>query len=301
MFVPQAFGSVIFLLGASGNGTKSPDLERGADWLGEWIAWFLQHNGILEGRNLHMLYDRSVAVLGRGALERRSEIGRLSAVAQEHGATFASELCLTDCLKAADAYAELIQQGLLKSIIFNPDGYHDEGGRALAVVEAAVRHGVAVILLGSPSFWDNAGVLESTVVNSSNFRIVPAGDLWNSETNVPTKLEDSDLARTELPITGAGTAWTFSPCDTKFAIYVTPDGELYPCLGLIGCEQWCMGSIDQRPEESRFATDEMLTVLSRWGGEGPDLGTMRTSTEHRTYLPRICSAHYQLLMRNKGT
>jgi hypothetical protein len=169
----------------------------------------------------------------------------------------------------------------------------------LAIVEAAIRHGAAVILLGLPSFWNIVGVLGSPIVNSCNFRIVPGEGLWKPKPDAVTEATASDwTGAVELRATDATTTWAFSPCETKFAVYVTPAGELYPCLGLIGCEQWCMGSIDQRPEESRFATDEMLTVLSRWGVQGPELDATPPLADSLSHLPRICVAHSQLVMRN---
>ncbi len=301
MLVPQPFGSVIFLLGGSGNGAEQSYLDRRVKWLSEWLTWFLQRNGILSGRNLHLLYDRGVSVLGPGALAQRREISRLAAVAGQHGATFASELYLTDCLKGPDGYDELLQAGRLKSIIFNPEGCVVNGKEdtVLAIVEAAISHGTAVILLGLPSFWDAVGALHSQIVNSCNFRIVPSEGLWEPEASAAAEPEGSDRnSDAKLPATGAATAWAFSPCDTKFAVYVTPDGELYPCLGLIGCQQWCMGTIDHHPEESRFATDVKLDVLARWGGQGPDLGATPPLADNLSHLPRVCAVHRQLVIGN---
>jgi hypothetical protein len=120
MLVPHAFGSVIFLLGALEDKARQQYLKRAGRWLEEWLKWFLHHNGVLSGRNLHLLYDRSVSVLGQGALAGHHEISRLGAVARSHGATFSSELYLTDCLRKPAAYRELLDGGTLQSVILIP-------------------------------------------------------------------------------------------------------------------------------------------------------------------------------------
>lgn len=295
MPVPHAFASVIFLLQPSESDGESSYLERGAKWLDRWLPWFLERNGVTSGRNLHLLYDRSVSTLGPGALALHGEISRLAAVAHEHGTTFASELYLVDCLTRPEVYERLLQEDVLNSVILNPENCSvaDNEEAILMAVEAAARHGVAVILLGSPGFWSAVGVLESDIVNSCNFRIVPGKSEMAGLVDLAGKESRPALRSHEVSTT------TASPCDTRFAAYVTPGGDIYPCLGLVGCEQWCLGSIDSIPEESRFATGEILNELTRWGRSGPNLGDSPSSfSDHIFHLPSVCAMHRQLVERD---
>ena len=301
MLVPQPFGSIVFLLPDKDSGGWARHLERCAQWLDEWLTWFLAHNGILSGRNLHMLYDRSVSALGPGALSQRHQISRIAQVAARHGATFASELYVSDCLRQPDDCEELLQAGVLKSVIFNPDGCSaaEDGESVCAVVEAAAELGIAVILVGLPSFWKDVGVLDSPILNAGNFRIIPAQGQWRPGNRTSAARPAGKSCRNgERPAAALSTAWLCSPCEGRFAVYVTATGTLYPCLGLVGCAQWCMGTIDSPPEESRFAADAELAVLAGLASRGPDLSAAASVTvnDDLVHLPRVCAVHRGLVL-----
>lgn len=277
MQVPQPFGSVIFLLDETEPGCIQA-LERATGWLHKWLAWFLRRNGVLDGRNLHLLYDRSVSVLGPGALRHPEEIAALAAVAAAHGATFGCELHLADCVTLEGTYREMLEGGRLKSILFNPLGWpaDAEPEAGLAVVEAAARSGAALILLGSPGFWERLGVLQSPIVNGANFRIVPGHQPWYDDA-------------------AAAPHWTrsaavSSPCETRFAVYVTPAGDVYPCLGLVGQPRWRMGTVDEDPEQSGFVAAPTLRFLQAWADRGPDLGGDAPAPD-AAHLPLVCAVH----------
>lgn len=281
MQVPPPFGSVIFLLGEEQAGCVQV-LDRATAWLDKWLAWFLQRNGVLDGRNLHLLYDRSVSVLGPGALRYPEEISGLAVVAATHGATFACELHLPDCIDMQETYRNLLAGGRLKSILFNPLNWPADAApqSGLEVVEAAARSGAALILLGSPEFWGRLGVLESTVVNAANFRIVPGHQPWY------------DGAVTDRQDHRGG--HFSSPCETRFAVYVTPAGDVYPCLGLIGNRRWRIGAIESEPQDSGFLADSKIQFLQAWADNGPELGDMAPATD-ATHLPLVCAVHRRLM------
>jgi hypothetical protein len=140
--------------------------------------------------------------------------------------------------------------------------------------------------------------LESPIVNSCNFRIVPADGLWTPGSDEALKMETTGGRQTARPqVRGASVAKAFSPCQTRFAVYVTEAGDLYPCLGLVGCDRWRMGSIDERPEKSRFAKKVALAVLTEWHNQGLTLSEEpKTTAPHQ--LPRVCVAHRQLEAHN---
>ncbi len=301
MLVPQPFGSVVFLLPDTDSDGWARHLDRCADWLDRWLTWFLAHNGILSGRNLHMLYDRSVSALGPAALSQRHQISRIAQVAARHGATFACELYVSDCLRQPDDFDELLRAGVLKSVIFNPDGCSaaEDGEGVCAVVEAAARLGIAIILVGVPGFWTDVGVLDSPILNSGNFRIIPAQGQWRPGSRPPAGRPARKSRRSEeAPEAALSTARLGSPCDVRFAVYVTATGDLYPCLGLVGCEQWCMGTIDSPPEESRFAADSDLATLAGLARRGPDLSAAPSPTmnDDLVHLPRVCAVHRGLML-----
>lgn len=278
MSIAQPFGSVVLLCSAE----PPPRWESAARWLDTWLAKFLESNGVFEGRNLSWLYDRSVSILGEGVWELGAPLTELARVAATHGATFACEFALAPVVAAPNRFDELLANDAIQTLVLNPDGVDPADAAVLARVEAASRAGKALVLLGAAKFWHDAGVLDSPIVNATNFRIVPGGLVNNSRT--------ADDPSIELPPVRT------SACEPRFAVYVSPEGELYPCLGLIGIAGCRLGFIDEPPETTLLTQTPWRERLERWAALGPGLAEVSPPRADWSPLPRICALHRASLM-----
>jgi hypothetical protein len=78
-------------------------------------------------------------------------------------------------------------------------------------------------------------------------------------------------------------------------MYVTMRGEIYPCLGLVGCRSFLLGSIEQAPETYNFTQPEFQSLLDVLATSGPKL-TLGSDTHRFPALNPVCAAHRNMIL-----
>lgn len=291
------FNSVTILLTSEGqNGEQALPTQDLTRWIRSFNAWFIEAAGIRENRNLHLLYGRNLNVLGPGLLTLADEVISIGAAAAEAGMGYLFQLDLRDCLQKPDKVSQLLESGILNTVLLDSRGMADEAAdaRVCELVELFVRSEVSLVLLGPTSFWHAAGVLDSPVVNATNFQLMP-GTSGEETAKLLAQRPGSQHPTppapnsSELPLLDTQ---PYDPCEERLQIYVTPDGRLYPCQGLVGVESCALGTIYDPIE---------ATLLSGRGGpldfvslakHGPRLTGPATPIE-ATDLQPICFRHRQ--------
>jgi hypothetical protein len=290
------FTSVTILLTSQEqNGEKPLPTQDLTQWILRFHQWFVETAGIRENRNLHLLYGRNLNVLGPGLLALADEAISIGAAATETGMGYLLQLDLKDCLEQPDRVDHLLESGILNTILLDSRGIADEAAdtRICNLAELLVRSDVSLVLLGPISFWQAAGVLDSPMVNATNFQLMPgtSGEQTAKlrarrlrERHPTPDLNPSDLSPLDSP--------SFDPCAERLHVYVTADGWLYPCQGLVGVASCALGTIYDPIEATVLSGRESPLDFISLAKHGPRLPGP-VIAEEASDLPPICFRHRQ--------
>lgn len=258
----------------------SPEAASYSTDVGKWIERFDDFvRGILgfeSGNNLFLAVGRTIAFLGDAAIEAKSEQLALCELGRKLG--YMSSVRINVSAAAADIqdYRELIAGPAISTIMLDArDGLNDLPLDTLhRLVLLVIEAGKALSLIGSPLYWLDSGVLGLQEMNGTTFNM--------SFTN-------EQRARTEI-------VSLVDPCASRFQIFVSASGEIYPCQGLIGIPTASIGHILVPPEESFSIVDWFR--LDHWARNGPMLST-GSSESTMNALPYICRSHRESYLASR--
>jgi hypothetical protein len=294
----EAFRSVSLML--EPEQCRGPMGEALLDWLSRYDAWWKRTSGVTEGRNLHLLYGRSVSAFGQELLSVTSFLREVVDFACQHGYTFLLRADLVDCLTHLEPLNELIDNGARTIIVdARSQGSAElDLSASLSLVESMAEKGVAVALGGSPSLWTDVGALQSAVLNSTNFQLIPGTPrsevlrIAQQSLHRAQQLSTKELGRADLQSAEV----EFDPCLRRFQVFVAPDGRLYSCNGLVGIEDLSLGTIYDPVDDTALGGARVVPLdLERLAKVGPGLPRISAVIDS-SELPVSCALHRRTLM-----
>lgn len=256
-------------------------------WLPRWDAWLKDQLEINDGGNLHLLYGRALTILGLSVEKCQPELEELGQLGSELGLTVAVNLSVVEGLRGIEHVVATLQRARVSTVYLDAREAPENADRD--AVQMLVRNlresGASPLLLGPVSRWMSWGLLDADFINSGNFQMVPAGRSFL------LSLRRSGVDPFELRS-------SFDPCKERFAVFVTSDGALYPCQGLLGIEQFRIGSLDDNVplRISGFHSDS----IAKWASRGPGC-VGRVEPDPESPLSPICELHRAMIHRGEGS
>ncbi|MBI4891786.1 MAG: hypothetical protein HY821_14265 [Acidobacteria bacterium] len=246
-------------------------------WLPRWDALVKQNLGILDGENLHALYGRALTLLAPALRPCAAELSALGPLARELGLSVAVNLSLAEALSPDFDTLALLARAMVGTVYLDARQAPPSTPSAdvLHLVRALRSAGVNPALVGPVARWNSFGLLDEPFLNAGTVHFAPAGRAALS----------SLLASGPSPFEIRN---SFDPCKERLAVFVAPDGGLYPCHGLVGVEPFRIGSLDG--ELPLHITPRQQDLLSSWSAAGPGcLGCVEPDPD--SPLPLICELH----------
>ncbi len=250
----QEFRSITLILDSKITDCRLPiPINVLLEWLSSYESWWTKTTGINRGKNLHLLYWRYVTCRGSRLLRFIPELLEIASISSKMGCIFAVEIDLNESLDQRKLFDELINSGKVGelSIDVKITNKKYELAEYLSLIETVVKKGIFLNLMGPLDFWKDLGILDSPVLNSSSFKIIPSMTKkmkYSSRITQQTLFDSKTRKHTE----SIG-MYSFNPCSERFQIYIAPDGVIYPCKGLIGIPSCMLGTIYDRIENTVLA------------------------------------------------
>jgi hypothetical protein len=296
----QEFKSITFILDSKITDTKLPiPMSIMLDWLSRYDTWWTKASGINKGKNLHLLYGRNVTCVGNRILRFGSDLLDIASLSSSKGYIFGLEVGLNESLEQKKGLDKLVKSGKvgMLSLDARTKAKRYRQAEYLTLIEMILMNGISLNLLGSPYFWNEVGILDSPVLNSSSFRIVPS--------TVKNKKYSSDITRNntskpKMTYNGSKFSNSFNPCSERFRIYVGPDGCLYPCKGLVGIDSCAMGTVYDDLENTVLGGRKVSQLdFKSLAKSGPRLEFKDSMSDFKELEP-ICFFHRNSFLEGKS-
>jgi hypothetical protein len=132
-----------------------PALEL-AEWLEKYDRWFKQASGIEQGRNLHLLYNRTSSINCAGILRTADTLPALLRAATRTGIQLRVSTVLSECVELEPQLNKLLDAGL-NSISLYFDREDVAGAEAEAcrhLMENLASRSINLLLIGYISGWE---------------------------------------------------------------------------------------------------------------------------------------------------
>ena len=81
-------------------------------------------------------------------------------------------------------------------------------------------------------------------------------------------------------------------------LYICKDGNIYPCLGLLGIQDYAISNISNGIEEFNIMGDKANVDLLKLYQQGPEIQTDNSLCRKYTSLPWICERHRMELLKD---
>ncbi len=263
------FRSVVILLAVDADGRiTGPDITALARWLAGWDRWWRRTTGIDEGRRLHLVYRREVAVITPVPVRQLETMRPLAETCRALGLAWSVTVTARDAAGDVEAFRTALVDGRVHGVTlcFDDDEPVPEGARRL--VALALASGTRVTLAGASGPIVASGLLAADGINGCHVTLEPT---------VPLPLRDTaDGTRPD-------------PCARRFRIVIDPAGDVYPCYGLLGLPHGRLGSVTRRFSPAPFTAPGAGLDLARLAAVGPPVTAAPPVSGGS--LPPICDLH----------
>lgn len=274
-----------------------PDAGRIAAWLQAYDTAFKIALGVPRGHGLHLLYGRSLNILGPRLLDQLPAVLTLAETAHACGFSVGLQLKIGEILEMPQELAALMDDRPMGSVFLDFRDVPDSGvldSAALALVETFMDAGVSLTLLASPEVLRRAGVFDSVVVNAANVQIIPSAD--GAVEPVPLPQRPAGRPRKTIPI-GAPLDRQrpgYDPCATRMQLFIGADGGVYPCQGLAGLGQLALCHVND-PFDPACVAPGGPWDWAGWLSWGPGLapaldGASTVCERHRQQLETVVTS-----------
>jgi len=243
-----------------------------ANWIKSYNKWYTNVSKMEEGKHLHLAYGREVEITEKKSfLINNEQLEKIHSASYECGFLLKLNIALCDLVVDSSAFLTFLseQRGIAINIHASQNIAKEN---ALPILETIASKNVLLSFIGSYSFWNQLGILSSPIINRYLYRII----------SISNSREKHLLD-------------TFNPCARRFHIVVDENGWIYPCRGLIGITQCCLGTIYDDIFKIKILDNKYPINLSSLEMKGPEL-TERSATPAKglpiiQQIPLVCSIH----------
>ena len=249
-------------------------------WLKKYDKWYKDTIEAPSGKRLNLLYHRDLSVIGSDLLVAGEELIRISAVAKECGIGFSFTGSIDHVLAHEyEAKKLILAPGVTTIGLSAPMDLRDfDLERAESLINDILEQEIQLAFIGPVEYFRRKGLMKNAMVNGHNLTLHP--QQYSPYESLPTP---------EKPIL---------PCFSRFRIYIDTDGEIYPCLGLVGIKSGSLGSIYDDIDNTVLGGKETILNIEKLSIHGPNL-TTANKAERQTGLPWICEQHRQEIIASE--
>lgn len=258
-----------------------PDSSLLIGWLENYDRWFKDAVGINEGEHVYALYNRQITLFGSGLLKLPAILKKLAETIIPLG--FALSITV-DILELYDDFMtveSLCNENLLSSIGIYTDNIDklSEFTDIESFITRITKLKRQIGLIGQVSRFSEYGLLCSKSLNSTDITLYPLTYENDSEGEcIYPYIEKS--------------------CANHLQLYICKDGNIYPCLGLLGIQDYAISNISNGIEEFNIMGDKANVDLLKLYQQGPEIQTDNSLCRKYTSLPWICERHRMELLKD---
>lgn len=248
-------------------------------WLTQLHTFYQEALGINEGRNMHSLYNREISLQGDEVMAFPDKLIQVARLAKSLGYGYSLTLPIDRFMAIQSDLQPLLDECLLSSIGIVMDGtaeqVQEKDKEYTAFLEEMASKGLSIGLIGYMEHIDSLNLLEKACFNANSFTIYPMS-------------QEPLGSFTRNPVTS---------CSRHFRILVDEKGLIYPCIGLYGLEEFALGSIYTKMEDSYFGHQQYPLDLPALIAKGPTIPEwlLADQTQRLTGMPPMCELHRLML------
>lgn len=251
--------------------------------LSEWLKRFSEFQkrelGFDRGNNLHLLTGRNLLFLGEDILLATSTITSLAQTGNALGYATTIRIRLKDALDNVLAFDDLLRpESAISSIILDSQGRPPDDSPTIIepIVNRLLSAGKNLSLMGSVSYWLGSGILDGQEINGHGFSI----------SAIPTASASAPAVKSA------------DPCASRFQLFISEAGDVFPCQGLMGIPSCRLGNISLRADDPVFSDD--WGNFAHWAKNGPARETGLAEPTATPPLPMICRLHQSQIQQTRA-
>ncbi len=250
-------------------------------WLEEYDRWFKSALDIFQGEHAYALYNRQITLFGKNLLKVPDILSKLAPTVISMGFALSITVDIMELYEDYNIVKFLCDNYLLSSIGI----YTDNAGKLseLTDMESFLMQITElkrpIGLIGSVKLLRRNGILGRYSLNSMDITLYPL------------PYEDSIQVDRVYP-------YFEKSCANHLQLYINPDGNIYPCLGLLGLEDYSIANIKDGMAGFNLIGERAKTDLLKLYLQGPDLEEEIGYHQSTTSLPWICEQHRMELQKD---
>ena len=274
----ECFKSITFIFPDKGDSADIITFDEVSNWIKSYNKWYTTVIGMEDGKHLHLSYGREVEIVGNQSFLINEQLEKIYNASCECGFLFKLNIALCDLAIDSSTFLDFLsdRNGIAINIHASQNIVEEE---TLSILETIASKNVLLSLIGPYSFWNKLGILSSQIMNRYLYRIIPISNSYEKHF-----LLDS-----------------FDPCARRFHIVVDENGWIYPCRGLIGITQCCLGTIYDDISKIKILDNKYPISLSSLEMNGPELTEASWKNIENLssiqQMPLVCSIHRNQLQR----
>jgi len=269
----QYFRSIVILGDLNSTIPTALDANRLGNWIERFDVFQRQKLGFDQGNNLFLAVGRTISFCGDAVLSAKVEQLALCELGRKLGYATSVRIAVSDALADPHAYRDLVAQESAFATVLLDAGQRTSVDPSEAVnrlVLRAIEAGKSLSLIGSIPYWLDSGVLDLQELNGTSF----------SMSGVSEQKARADIVA------------LVDPCSSRFSIFISNTGEIFPCQGLVGIPAGSIGHISA-PLNNIFPGADW-PQLDEWARNGPT-PSGRSSEPSISALPPVCRNHREEL------
>jgi hypothetical protein len=254
----------------------TPSTASIINWTGRYDAFFRKKLNMGKDENINALQNRTLSVHGEGILQYLQRIIDLATFSTSIGYIYLLTLDIKEILSNFEKVEYLIIHRIISSlgIIIEEDDEIKENEKFARECEATLLkiadYKINIGLMASIETLYRLKILDSSNYNSLIFTINPIN-----------KTRDEHFCIN--PITS---------CLRHLKLVINEDGLIYSCLGLVGLQEYAIGSIYDPIDETFLDGSHSKLDFEELIRQGAPINTERIQSKIRlTGLPQMCELH----------
>lgn len=272
------------------NNEELLDESRIVSWIMDYDYFFKTEIGVNNQQSLHLLFGRTLNILGPNLLEKLSRVVKIAMSGKDCGLSVGVQLSLREAIDLKENYKLMINSGIFNKIFLDFRDFSEsfeENISAQIIVKEIICAKISLAILARPAVLDRIGILSLPELNSANFQIIP-------EANNQVKLNfcDFDKKRKTIPIYPVSSPQQiYDPCATRMQIFIDECGGVYPCQGLSKLPKISLCNVNTPFDGKIFSDKNEEFSLSKLFEKGPDI-----SECYRGENMSICQKHRNMFL-----
>jgi hypothetical protein len=261
------------ILGSVDNGRVLPNLHGTLTWLHEYNNHWIDMTGVMDGRNAHLLYDRSVVFEAEGISTCIDDLKEFSLGVRSLGMQFIWRVRLQELVALPIRPSVLIDEaeiGTVAVILGNEINALEYNGLTdlLAI-------GCSIQLIGKLELLMECGLCSEVCFNSRHVEIVNVDSADANQIDV--------MARTRS-------------CDGRLSVSISSTGHIFPCPYLVSSPpEFAIGHLSQSFSHLMNEDREIVEVLAKLVNRGPSQVPTIYEGKAEKGIPVECQLHLKRL------